>query len=263
MRTAPSACSSSVAAARSSSEGDRSAMAARSTARRTSSLEYDAVVPADASAAAAIASSLKPTSAAYRPMSRRRARLVGQRDLDGEVDPTGTLGEGPLEGLGAVGGQQEDHVGVLVEAVHGVEQREQQGRRAAAEVTVVAVLGDQVDVLEDDDRRLVGAGDLGRLRDVRHLGAGEQDDRGVRTRTDQVPDRVGLAGAGRAVEQDAALEVLAAPAELVAVRGELDDVAAHLGERALREDDPVGGQVGTPDERDRRPWTARRGCRRS
>ena len=99
--------------------------------------------------------------------------------------------------------------------------------------------------LEDHDRRLVGAGDLRGLRDIGHLGAGEQDDRRARTGTDQVTDRVGLAGAGRTVEEDAALEVLSAPAELVAVGGELDDVAADLGEGARREDDPVVcGQVG-------------------
>ena len=52
--------------------------------------------------------------------------LVGERDLDGEVDAARPLREGALERLGPVGCQQEDHVGVGVEAVHRVEQREQQ-----------------------------------------------------------------------------------------------------------------------------------------
>ena len=54
-------------------------------------------------------------------------QLARQPDrLHGEVDAAGPLGEGPLERLGAVGGQQEDHVGVRVEAVHRVEHREEQ-----------------------------------------------------------------------------------------------------------------------------------------
>ena len=53
-----------------------------------------------------------------------------------------------------------------------------------------------------------------------------------------------LAGAGRAVEQDAALEVLALLAQPVAVLGEPDDVGAHLLQRAVRQHHLVGGQVG-------------------
>ena len=51
---------------------------------------------------------------------------VGQLQHHRLVDPAGSGGERRLEHLGAVGGEQEHHVGVLGEPVHLVEQLEQQ-----------------------------------------------------------------------------------------------------------------------------------------
>ena len=76
---------------------------------------------------------------------------VGQGDLDGHVDPAGTGRQGRLEQVGAVGGQHEQQVGVGGCAVHRVEQVEQDRAVARAEA---AILGDEVDVLEHDHRRL-------------------------------------------------------------------------------------------------------------
>ena len=79
------------------------------------------------------------------------------------VDPARPRGEGRLEEVGTVGGQQEDDVGVLVESIHLVEQGEQQRRLAPVQA---ALLGDQVDVLDDD------------LQQTR-LGVGRADEQGA------------------------------------------------------------------------------------
>jgi hypothetical protein len=102
---------------------------------------------------------------------------VWQRHLDRQVDPAGAGGQGRLQQLGAVAGEQEDHVGVVAEPVHLVEQLEQQ--RGAAGLLAVAVLGDQVDVLEDHHRRLQQPRHRARPRDQPDLPAGQQHHRAV------------------------------------------------------------------------------------
>jgi hypothetical protein len=87
---------------------------------------------------------------------------VGLRDLDGQVDSAGPLGEGRLEEVGPVGGEDERDVAVAGQAVHRLQDAEQQRLRA---VVHAAVHGDEVDVLEDDDRGLQRPGQLGRLAD--------------------------------------------------------------------------------------------------
>ena len=115
---------------------------------------------------------------------------------------------------------------------------------------LLTVLGNEVAVLQHDDGRLVRPGDLSGGRHEAHLRPGEEHDGGPRYGPDEVPDGVGLTGAGRPVEQDAALEVLALAPQLLAVLGEPDDVRAHLVERAVGQDHPIGGQVRSTDERD-------------
>lgn len=98
---------------------------------------------------------------------------VGQRQLDGLVDPTGSSGQGRLQHLHPVGGEQHEQIGVLVEAVHRVQQFEEQRTRAAERK--LPVLGDQVDVLEHDRRGLQAAGQLERIAEQTQPPACEDD----------------------------------------------------------------------------------------
>ena len=76
---------------------------------------------------------------------------VRERDLDGNVNPAWPGGESRLQQIGAVGGQQEEQVGVACGAVHRIEQVEE---HRASTGTAGALLGDQVDILEHEHRGL-------------------------------------------------------------------------------------------------------------
>ena len=143
----------------------------------------------------------------------------------GLVNASGPGGERGLEQISAVGGQQEDDVGILVEPVHLVEKGEEQWRLSAV---VAALLGDQVDVLDDDHGRLERAGDGTGFADAVQGLPSEFHDGRPDQLTDQVAHRMGLAHARRAVEEDAALEVLARGPQPRAVAGHPDDLAAQV-----------------------------------
>lgn len=85
-----------------------------------------------------------------------------QRNVHGQIHAAGPLGEGPLEHVHPVGGEDERDVGVMVQAVHGVEHLEQQRLRPVPEASV---LGNQVAVLKHNDRRLQCPGHGGSLGD--------------------------------------------------------------------------------------------------
>src|SRR5262249_27808857 len=70
--------------------------------------------------------------------------------------------------------------------------------------------GNEVHVLDDDHGRLQGPGNRARRRDHVERSAGEQHDGHARQPAEKVPDRVGLASPWRAVQQDAAPQMLAA-----------------------------------------------------
>ena len=69
--------------------------------------------------------------------------------MDGLVDPAGAGGQRRLEQVSPVGGEDEGDVDVLTEAVHLVEELEQQRMSAGPEAPLV---GDEVDVLHHDRR---------------------------------------------------------------------------------------------------------------
>ena len=175
------------------------------------------------------------------------ARFVGKRYLGGEVDPTRPLAERPLEVLHPVRREQEGDVGVRVDAVERVEDLEEQrlGHRPER-----AVLSDEVAVLEDDDRRLVGTGHLGRVMDELQRPAGEQDDGRVAALTEQVAHRVRLPGTRRPKEEHAPLEVLAIRNEDLAVRRDSEHVLAHPLEEPVRKHDVGPSQRRALDETD-------------
>jgi hypothetical protein len=84
------------------------------------------------------------------------ADRVGERYLGGLVYAPWSRGERGLEQVGAVGREHEDDVGVLGEAVHLVQELEEQ--RVLAQRTHAPFLGHEVHVLEDDRGRLEVAG---------------------------------------------------------------------------------------------------------
>jgi len=158
------------------------------------------------------------------PKQLQASGTVGKRDLDGKVHPTRSLGEGPFQVGDAVRRQEERDVGVGVEAVERIEHLEEQGLGATHPHR--PVVGDEVAVLQDDDGRLVRAGDLGRGLDVLERTTAQQDRGGAGTGAEEVAHGVGLARAGRAVEQDAAFEVLPVGTQPLALLRDAEDVVA-------------------------------------
>jgi hypothetical protein len=98
-----------------------------------------------------------------------------------------------------------------------------------------AVLGDEVDVLEDHDCGLQIPGQLRcRADDVQRTSGEHKPGIAVQT-ADQVTGRVGLAGAGRPEQQESALEMLAGREQLLAMFGDaqcmpLDAVQHQFGQ---------------------------------
>ena len=79
---------------------------------------------------------------------------VRQRERDRLVHAPGTRSQGRLEHVRPVGGEHEQHVRVVGQAVHLVEQLEQD--RGASGRLAVPLLGDEIDVLDDEHRGLEG-----------------------------------------------------------------------------------------------------------
>src|ERR671919_469478 len=87
----------------------------------------------------------------------RPALRVGQREGDRLVHSPWPRRQRGLEQVGAVRGHHEDHVGVLADSVHLVQEAEEQ--RRCAEAHRGPLLGDEIHVLEHDHRRLEVARD--------------------------------------------------------------------------------------------------------
>jgi hypothetical protein len=167
---------------------------------------------------------------------------VGERDLQGEVDAAGPGGKRRLDEVGPVRREDEQQVGVLLEALHLVEQFEQDA--AADAVLHGALAGHQVDVLEDDGGGRELARDADGLLDEAQTAAREQDGGAPGHRAQQVGHRQRLAGARRAVEQDAALEVTSGRAQPLGLAGHADRLALEALERAVGQDHRVAGDLG-------------------
>ena len=134
------------------------------------------------------------------------------------------------------------------EAVH-LHQQLVERLLALGVVVRAALAADGVDLVDEDDRRAVLAGDLEQAPDARRAEAGEHlDERGgrlgVEVRARLVGDGLGqqrLAGARRPVEQDAARHRRAELLEARGVAQELDDLV-QLGLRLVG-----AGHVGPAD----------------
>ena len=177
---------------------------------------------------------------------------VGAVDGDLAVEAAGTK-QRRVEDVGPVGGGDEDDAALDVEAVHLDEHLVQ---RLLALVVPAAHAGatvpaDSVDLVDEDDRRGVG---LGLLEQVAHaagadtdehldeVGAGDRVEGHARLARDGAREQR-LAGAGRAVQQDALGDLRADGLELAGLLQELLDLGELLerlvgtgdvGERRLR-----------------------------
>ena len=137
---------------------------------------------------------------------------VGALDRDLPVEATRAQ-QRRVEDVGTVGGGDEDDAALDVEAVH-LDEQLVQGLLAlvvAAAETGAAVPADGVDLVDEDDGGRVGLGLLEQVADAagadtdEHLDevrAGDREERHARLAGDRARQQ-GLAGAGRAVEQDA------------------------------------------------------------
>ena len=114
------------------------------------------------------------------------------------------------------------HVGVLSQTVDFVEQLKQERMLAGVHA---ATFGDQVDVLDDHERRLQRPGDRDGRSDELQRVAGQHHDGRVGQAADQVAQRVCLARTRWTVQQHAALEVLATGHQPAAMASD----AQHLG----------------------------------
>ena len=173
---------------------------------------------------------------------------VGSVEDDLAVEATGPQ-QRRVEHVGAVGGGDDDDVGVGVEAVHLDEDLVERllplvVRAAQAGAALAA---DGVDLVDEDD---AGAVALGLVEQVAHaagadahehldeLRAGDAEEGHARLAGHRAGEQ-GLAGAGRADEQHAPRDARAKGVELLGVLEELDDLlelrlglvdAGHVGE---------------------------------
>ena len=137
---------------------------------------------------------------------------VGALDGDLPVEAAGAQ-QRRVEDVGPVGGGDEDDAALDVEAVH-LDEQLVEGLLAlvvAAAETGAAVTADGVDLVDEDDGRRVGLGLLEQVADAagadadEHLDevrAGDREERHAGLAGDGAGEQR-LAGAGRAVEQDA------------------------------------------------------------
>ena len=166
-----------------------------------------------------------------------RPRRSGRRDLDLPVEAARAQERG-VEDVGPVGRGDQDDAAGDVEAVH-LDQQLVQGLLALvmpAAQPRSAMAADGIDLVDEDDRGGVGLGLLEEVADTRgadadeHLdevraGDGEERDAGL---AGHGAGQQGLAGAGRAVEQDALGDLGADGLELGRVLEELLDLPELL-----------------------------------
>ena len=138
-----------------------------------------------------------------------------------------------VEDVGPVGGGDDDHVGVRVEAVH-LDEDLVEGLLAlvvAAAEAGAALAADRVDLVDEDDARRVALGLVEQVADAAgadadehldELRAGDAEERHAGLTGDGAGHQR-LAGAGRPDEQHAARDARAERVELLRVLQELDD----------------------------------------
>ena len=157
---------------------------------------------------------------------------VGPVEDDLAVEPARAQ-QRRVEDVRAVGGGDDDHVGVRVEAVH-LDEDLVEGLLAlvvAAAEAGAALAADRVDLVDEDDARRVALGLVEQVADAARADADEHlDELGARDGEERHAGLAGdgpghqrLAGARRADEQHAARDARAERVELLGVLQELDD----------------------------------------
>ena len=177
---------------------------------------------------------------------------IGGLDADLPVETAGPQ-EGGIQDVGAVGGGDEDNVGVGIEAVH-LDEQLVEGLLALivpAAHAGPAVAANGVDLVDEDDGRRVLLGLLEQVTHARgahsdeHLdefraGHGEEGHAGL---AGDCLGEQGLPGPGRAVQQDALGDLGAHGLELLGFGEELADLLQLL-DRLVLAGDIVEGDVG-------------------
>ena len=186
---------------------------------------------------------------------------VGAVEDDLAVEPARAQ-ERRVEDVGPVGGGDDDHVGVRVEAVH-LDQDLVEGLLAlvvAAAEAGAALAADRVDLVDEDDARRVALGLVEQVADAAgadadehldELRAGDAEERHAGLTGDGAGHQR-LAGAGRPDQQDAARDARAERVELLRVLEELDDFLelrlglVHAGHVVERDDGLVAEEHPRP-----------------
>ena len=182
---------------------------------------------------------------------RGAALHVGPVEDDLAVEAAGPQ-QRRVEDVGPVGGGDDDHVRVGVEAVH-LDEDLVEGLLAlvvAAAEAGATLAADRVDLVDEDDARRVALGLVEQVADAAgadadehldELGAGDAEERHARLARDRASHQR-LAGARRADEQHAARDARAERVELLRVLQELDDFLelglglVHAGHVVERDD---------------------------
>ena len=183
---------------------------------------------------------------------RDAALQVGRLDQDLAVEAAGPEQRG-VEILQPVRRAHHDHLVARAEAVELDEQLVQRLVLLAVERVAAARAADRVELVDEDDRRRVLARLVEQLADARRAEAGEHlDERRRALRVEAgarlVRDRLRgerLAGAGRAVEEDALRHARAERLEALRVAQEVDDLLELLL-RLVEAGDVVPGDRRTP-----------------
>ena len=128
---------------------------------------------------------------------------IWRSDLDCGVHTSGTFGQGTLQDVDPVGGQQEGHVDVVIEPVDLIQDLEE--KRARPKWPERAIRGDEIDVLHDHDRWLQQPCKAAHLSNERERLAREDEGRDVAPLGEKVTNGVRLSCSGWPVKKDSAL----------------------------------------------------------
>jgi hypothetical protein len=170
------------------------------------------------------------------------ACIIGQRKFNRLINAPGTSGQSDFEFLGTIGGEHEENGGIFTETIHFVEEFVEQAFGAGA-VHAGTAAGDQIGIFDDEDRGLQKARERKVFFNEADLLGGDEQRGVVGNLAGEIMNSVGLAGAGRAVEEQSFFEAEAKARELFAMPDELGNVAFEQGQGFFRKNDFVTGNA--------------------
>src|SRR5438105_4713086 len=175
---------------------------------------------------------------------------IRQRKRYREVDSTRPSRECRLENVGAVRREDEEDIDVLAQAVHLVEQFEEERLRLHARHP--AFLGDEVDVLDDDGARLEEPRHLRDRGDHSQSPSGREENGPPLHAAGEIHDGQRFARPGWAEEQQSAFDRATRSDELLRVLAERDGMPVDAIEDTAWKDHVIPGHLRQAMERDDR-----------